>query len=322
MTLADSSVRVAVVVPNWNGRAHLGATLDALRAQSRRPDEVVVVDNASTDDSVDFVVLNYPDVQVVRLPVNTGFAGAANAGWRATSAELVAVLNNDARPAADWLERLLSQPDDAQVWAWGSVLVSPTGVVESAGDHYDSRGYAYKLGRGLAVDVLPVSPYDVVAPPGAAPLIRRSVLDELGGYCERFFLYYEDVDLALRALLTGRRAVMVPTALVEHDLGRSSAGSTKPWFYVGRNSLWCAVRCLPQVSARALWRRSQQEWRTVRARGGGCAYLLGRLAGVLGLPWAVRSRRELQATRVVTAEQVAVLLAAPPTVTGTATPTR
>jgi GT2 family glycosyltransferase len=321
MSLAASGARVAVVVPNWNGRAHLGATLDALRAQTRPPDDVVVVDNGSTDGSAAYVAEHHPHVRLVRLARNTGFAGAANAGWRGTDAELVVVLNNDARPAPDWLEQLLRQPDDPDVWAWGSVLVSPDGTVESAGDHYDPRGYAYKLGRGASRASLPTEPYDVVAPPGACPLMRRSVLQQLGGYCDRFFLYYEDVDLSLRALLAGRRAVMVPAAVVEHDLGRSSAGSARPWFYVGRNSLWCAVRCQPEPSARALWQRTKQEWRTVRSRGGGRAYLAGRIAGLGGLAWALRSRRAVQATRVLSAEQVGEILAAAPDVSPTATTT-
>ncbi|HET7530030.1 MAG TPA: glycosyltransferase family 2 protein [Mycobacteriales bacterium] len=319
-TLAASGARVAVVVPNWNGVAHLGATLEALRAQTRAADEVVVVDNGSSDGSAAYVEMHHPGVRVLRLATNTGFAGAANAGWRAGTAELVAVLNNDARPAPDWLEQLLRRPDDPAVWAWGSVLVSPDGTVESAGDHYDPRGYAYKLGRGRPLSALPAEPYDVVAPPGASPLMRRSVLAELGGYCERFFLYYEDVDLSLRALLAGYRAELVPSAVVEHDLGRSSGGSSRPWFYIGRNSLWCAVRCQPHVSVRALWRRTGREWRTVRSRGGGAAYLRGRAAGVAGLAWALRSRREVQRARVLSADELHARLADPPRLTDLPTP--
>lgn len=154
MTLA-ATCRVAVVVPNWNGAAFITRTLAAVLAQTRPADRVLVVDNASTDDSYDVIARQFPSVEIVRLPRNTGFAGAANAGIDAVDTDLVAVLNSDARPAADWLEQLLAQPDDPGVWAWGSVLVTPEGVVESAGDHYDRAGYATKLFRGAPVDDLP-----------------------------------------------------------------------------------------------------------------------------------------------------------------------
>ena len=311
MTLS-ATCRVAVVVPNWNGAAFISRTLAAVLAQTRPADRVLVVDNASTDDSYDVIAREFPSVEIVRLPRNTGFAGAANAGIDAVDTDLVAVLNSDARPAADWLEQLLGQPDDPQVWAWGSVLVSPDGVVESAGDHYDRAGYATKLAKGASVADLPQSPYDVFAPPGACPLMRRDVVRALGGYCNRFFLYYEDVDLAFRAALAGHRAVVLPTAHVEHDLGRSSAGSARPWYFIARNSLWCAVRCLPDVSAAMLWRRTQTEWRTARERGGGGAYLRGRVVGLLGLSWALRSRRDVQAASVVEADELWALLDNPP----------
>jgi GT2 family glycosyltransferase len=311
VTLAETC-RVAVVVPNWNGAGFIARTLAAVLAQSRPADRVLVVDNASTDDSYDVIAREFPSLEIVRLARNTGFAGAANAGIDAVDTDLVAVLNSDARPATDWLEQLLAQPDDPRVWAWGSVLVSPDGVVESAGDHYDRAGYATKLGNCAAVADLPESPYPVFAPPGACPLMRRDVVRALGGYCERFFLYYEDVDLSFRAALAGHRAVVVPTAQVEHDLGRSSAGSARPWFFIARNSLWCAVRCLPDVNAAMLWRRTRNEWRTARERGGGGAYLRGRAAGLLGLLWALRSRRDVQAASVVEPGELWALLDNPP----------
>lgn len=312
MTGRLADLRVAVVVPNWNGAAFIGRTLDALRAQERAPDELIVVDNGSTDDSVQVVAAHAPEATVVALDRNTGFAGAANAGLGATGADLVAVLNNDARPRPDWLRQLLAQPDDPGVWAWGSVLVSPAGQVESAGDHYDPAGFAYKLAAGASEDALPQTPYAVFAPPGAAPLVRRDVVQRLGGYPERFFLYYEDVDLAFRALLAGYRALVVPRAVVEHDLARSSAGRSRPWFYIARNSLWCAVRCHPRVRPAALLRRTTTEWRTARSRGGGRAYAAGRAAGMVTLPRVLVERRRIQSARVATPTAVQAVLSGPP----------
>jgi GT2 family glycosyltransferase len=154
---------VAVVIPNFNGEAFIADTLAAVAAQTVAPAEVVVLDNASTDNSVELIERRFPDVRVVRLDRNRGFAGGANAGVRATSAPLVAVLNSDARPHADWLERLLGvvadSPDD--VWAWGSVLLSSaTGRIESAGDEWSPKGFAFKRQKGEPIDALEAEPYE------------------------------------------------------------------------------------------------------------------------------------------------------------------
>lgn len=309
-SLAERSV--AVVVPNYNGATFVGATLRSLLAQTHPATEIIVIDNGSTDGSRALFETYFPHVRVIAMPRNCGFAGAANAGLRATDADLVAVLNSDARPRPDWLHVLLEQPDDPGVWAWGSVLAAPDGSIESAGDHYHPGGFAYKLARGSMLGDLPDGPYDVFAPPGASPLMRRELVLDLGGYADRFFLYYEDIDLSFRALLAGYRAVVVPKAVVEHDLGRSSAGNTRPWFYIGRNSLWCALRCQPQVHPRLLWRRTRAELRTARERGGSRAYIAGRAAGVLGIPWALHTRRRIQSRRVVDPGAVSDVLRHPP----------
>jgi GT2 family glycosyltransferase len=296
---------LAVVVPNYNGADFLGRCLDAVLAQTVPVQRVLVVDNASTDGSGDALAGTHPQVDVLRLPTNTGFAGGANAGVRAVTEPFVAVLNSDAEPAADWVERLATAPQDADIWAWGGVLIAAdTGLVESAGDCYHPDGYAFKALRGRPLGVLPSEPYEVFAPPGAAPVFRRDVFVELGGYDERFFLYYEDIDLCFRAALRRHRAVVVPTARVRH-LGGASGQPARSWWHIGRNSLWTAVRDQPAPGARALVRRSIREAREAHRRGFGRPYLRGRAAGVAGLPAAMSQRRHIQASRTATPDEVA-----------------
>ena len=299
--LTATADNVSIVIPNYNGADLLPDTLAALSAQSVGGFEVLVVDNGSADSSVAWLRALDAGPRVLVLPKNRGFAGGANAGVAAVQRPLVAVLNSDARPDPDWLRNLLSEvarsPGD--VWAWGSVLIAATGLVESAGDAWRGTS-AYKLLRGCSVAELPTSTYEVFAPPGAAPLFRRDTFVELGGYDEQFFLYYEDVDLAWRARLQGFRAVLVPTAQVVHLGGVSSRDrEARAWFHIARNSLWCAVRCPPHVHPRALLRASRREFRTARERGVASAYLRGRAAGVLGLGRQLRRRRTLQAGRTV-----------------------
>ncbi|MDQ3722673.1 MAG: glycosyltransferase family 2 protein [Actinomycetota bacterium] len=309
---ASEGSGVAVVIVNYDGERLLPECLAALAAQTLAPDEIVVADNGSRDGSLALLRAHHPQVRVLALGRNRGFAGGANPGVRATSAPWVCVLNSDATPAPDWLAQLTAAPRDERTWALGSVLVSAaSGRIESAGDQYAAPGYAYKLLRDRPLEELPADPYPVFAAPGAAPVFRRDVFDALGGYEERFFLYYEDVDLAFRAVLAGWHALLVPHARVTHRLGATTRSHARARFYVARNSAWCAVRCLPQAGPRSLGRRWLLELRCNRPRRLAAVEIVGRLAGLAGLPRALRERRAIQAGRTATTEQVETLLREP-----------
>ena len=303
---------VAVVIVNYNGERLLPDCLAALAAQTLAPDEIVVADNGSRDGSLALLRARHPSVRVVELRRNHGFAGGANRGVRATAAPWVCVLNSDATPAPDWLAQLTAAPRGERTWALGSVLVSAaSGRIESAGDQYSAAGYAYKLLRDRPLDALPAGPYPVFAAPGAAPVFRRDVFDALGGYEERFFLYYEDVDLAFRAVLAGWHALLVPSAHVVHRLGATTRSHARARFYVARNSAWCAVRCLPRTGPRSLARRWLLELRTNRPRRLAPVELAGRIAALAGLPRALRERRAIQAARRAPLQDVEALLREP-----------
>ena len=303
---------VAVVVVNLDGEALLPACLDALGRQTVAPAEVVVADNGSRDRSLTLLAERYPHVRVLALDHNHGFAGGANRGVATTRAPLVCVLNSDAEPAPDWLERLLAVPWADDVWALGSVLVSArNGRVESAGDQYSAQGYAYKLLRDRPLEDLPGEPYRVFAAPGAAPVFRRDVFDALGGYAEHFFLYYEDVDLAFRAVLAGYAALMVPHARVRHQLGATTRSRARVRFYVARNSIRCAVRCLPEPDVPALVRRWVAELWWNRPRRLAAVEIAGRLAGLGGLRRSLRERQAIQSARTATTDHVEAMLRPP-----------
>ena len=308
-------MNVAVVIVNYNGERLLPECLAALRAQTLAPAEVLVADNGSRDGSLALLRAHHPDVGVLELGHNHGFAGGANRGVAATHAPWVCVLNSDATPAPDWLATLTAAPRDAKTWALGSVLVSAaTGRIESAGDQYDPAGFAYKLLRDRPLSDLPAQPYRVFAAPGAAPVFRRDVFDALGGYEERFFLYYEDVDLAFRAILAGYHALMVPAARVTHRLGATTRSLARARFYVARNSVWCAVRCLPETGPLRLSRRWLSELRTNRPRRLIGVELAGRAAGLAGLRRALRERREIQDARVPGLDELGAFLRPPESV--------
>lgn len=310
--MAEDGRRVAIVIVNYDGERLLPECLDALGRQTLVPAEIVVADNGSRDGSLALLRRRYPHVRALPLGRNHGFAGGANRGVGVTSAPWVCVLNSDATPARDWLERLATAPAPAEAWSLGSVLVSAaTGLIESAGDQYCVEGYAYKLLRDRPLEELPAEPYPVFAAPGAAPVFRRDVFNALGGYEERFFLYYEDVDLAFRALLAGHHALLVPSARVVHRLGATTRSLARARFYVARNSAWCAIRCLPSENVLALARRWLLELRRHRPRRLLPAELAGRVSALAALPRVLRERRAIQARRVIDHARLSALLRPP-----------
>jgi GT2 family glycosyltransferase len=303
---------LSVVVPNYNGAHVLPRCLAALAAQTVAPASVVVIDNGSTDGSDAAVERDFPWVVVRRMGRNLGFGAAANLGVSEATTELVAVLNSDARPVPGWVEAVTGFAGNApdRAWSWGGPLLSPDGLVESAGDCYSPAGFAYKHAKGERVGRLPVEPYEVFAPPGAAPVFRREVFQQLGGYDARYFLYLEDIDLAFRARTRGYSSWLVPGAVVEHDLGGSGTAPVTTW-HIARNAIWCWVSNMPELHPWLLWRTTVREHRDARARGVGAAFVRGRLAGLVALPRLLGVRRAERRQRVVPAGELLRAVALP-----------
>ena len=134
---------VSVVIPNWNGAAHLPACLIALRAQTLRDFEVIVVDNASTDGSVERLGRDYPEAQVIRLDRNYGFTGACNTGLRAARGEILTLLNNDTGAAPDWLAEVVAafeRHPEAGIVASKMLLFDRRHILHTAGDVFRTDG--------------------------------------------------------------------------------------------------------------------------------------------------------------------------------------
>jgi N-acetylglucosaminyl-diphospho-decaprenol L-rhamnosyltransferase len=296
---------ISVVVLNYNGRAWLGPCLDALAAQTGAPPfETVLVDNASSDGSTAFVAERYPSVRIVETGSNRGFAGGNNAGARAARGTQLAFLNNDTVAAPDWLSQLndaaLRHPDAALITS-RVMFLKQDGVVDSAGDGYFRAGGAYKRGHGAPAAGF-LESREVFGACGAAFMIRRDVFESLGGFDERFFMVYEDVDLSYRARLAGHRCWYAADAVVRH-VGSGSLGvsSDDAVFYGQRNLEWTwfantpgslLIRTLP---AHIIYSLSGVIHYTRRGRG--LAAVAGKLSALGGLPFAVRKRSLVQRDR-------------------------
>jgi len=306
---------VRVIVVNWNGRRWLDGCFTALRQQERRADELVLVDNGSSDDSVEYVRRTFPEVHVAALDRNLGFAGGNNAGAANAHTEFLVFLNNDTRPQPGWLAALLQAIEqDPSIGLVTSRLVylgSP-GVVDSAGDGYLRVGGAFKHGHGgPATDV--AQSREVFGACGAAFVIRRSLFASLGGFDEDFFMVYEDVDLSYRARLLGWRVMYAHDAIVEHA-GSASVGraSDTAVFYGQRNLEWTWLKNTPRA---LLWRTAIGH--VLYDLAGGLAYarrgqmgvwLRAKWSALGGLRIVLSKRRVVQRSMAVAPQSLWVLM--------------
>ncbi|MEE8587678.1 MAG: glycosyltransferase family 2 protein [Acidobacteriota bacterium] len=237
---------VSLVVVNYNGLEWIDRCLESIFAQTRPAQQVLVVDNASSDAGPRQVRRRWPQARLIELPENVGYAAACNRGIEATSGELVALLNNDIELAPNWLEALLEQ--DRPPWGfWASriLFASQEDLIDSAGDGMAVVGAAFKHGHGQSSESH-LQGREVFGPCGAAALYRRSLLEETGGFDEDFFLIYEDADLSMRARLMGHRCLYVPQAVVRHHLNASIGTLSRSYvFYGQRNSEYVFWKNMP-----------------------------------------------------------------------------
>jgi len=299
-------VDVAVVIPNFDGERWLPGVLASVAAQTVPPAEVLVVDDGSSDGSLALLAERHPDVRVLALQVNGGFARAANAGIAAVTAEAVALVNTDVVLAPDWLERaaavLAAAPGAAAVATKLVDLADPT-LLYDAGDVLRRDGACEQRGRFERDGGRYDAPGEVFSACAAAALYRRSAVLAAGGFEERLGTYLEDVDLGLRLRLAGWSCRWEPRAVARHAGEGSSAGLRHgPGAWVERNTLLLVARAfplrwLPQVGYRQLaW-----AWRAARA-GHGRDHLAGIRRALPYLVAFARERRALRAAAVVAIE--------------------
>jgi GT2 family glycosyltransferase len=310
---------VTVVVVTWQGRHLLGPCLESLRRQTCRH-RLVVVDNASTDGTAEFLAAEHPEAVVVHNPANLGFAGGVQAALETVSTRYVALLNNDAEAEPDWLASLVAHLDEhpeAAAVTSRMMLTDRPGVLNNAGVRLLADGHGADRGLGEPDSGYPRAE-EVFGFSGGAAALRTSVAQDAGGFPRPFFLYYEDTDLSWRLRLAGWTVRYEPGAVVHHrhsaTVNQQSEGFA---FYNERNRLLTLLRCAPAaVAVRAALRfllttaslaagkltgRGIPDVATFRLR-----VRLRAFGSFLRLtPWALRSRRAILRTARVPPREVA-----------------
>jgi GT2 family glycosyltransferase len=308
---------VAVAIVNANSGPLLRQALAALSEQTRRPDRTIVVDNASTDGSADGLEREFPDVQVLRLGENTGFAAANNRAARELDdCEWLALLNPDAFPEPAWLEELLaaaSRRSDYSFFASRVLQASDPQRLDATGDVLHVSGVAWQRRHGEPASA-ESDPGEVFSASGVAALYRRDAFLAVGGFDERYFCYYEDTDLAFRLRLAGHRCWYVPTA-VAHHVGSASARRESDFmlYHTHRNIVWTFAKDMP---APLVWLYLPQHLLvnvlTLVAFAGRRRFriaLQAKLDALRGLPPVLRERRAIQRGRVASARELRAAMA-------------
>jgi GT2 family glycosyltransferase len=313
MTTAPNPAPVAVIVVNLNGGELVERTLESLVLQTVPPARTIVVDNGSGDGSADRIEARFPQVELMRLGHNAGFAAANNvAVGQAEDCTWVALLNPDAFPEPSWLEALLEAAAREPQWAaLGSCLLleGSDGLLDGTGDEYHVSGFAWRRDHRRPVTEQPRGREEIFAPSAAAALYRRDAFLAAGGLDERFFCYLEDVDLGFRLRLRGMRSVHVPDAVVRH-VGSSTTGRESAFqiYHSQRNLVWTWVKDMPgpllwlYLPQHLLVNALMTAW-FVR-RGLGRAVLRAKLDALRGLRAVLASRRAVQRERTVSTREL------------------
>ena len=281
--------KVTVVIPNYNGSRFLRDCMDALKEQSFKDFDVVIVDNGSKDNGTDIVRECCPEAKIIQLDKNYGFSKAVNEGIKAAKSEYVILLNNDTKADKDFVKEMLAAIEsDEKIFSVSARMLrmDAPDLIDSAGDLYCCLGWAFARGKDKSKDAYDRR-CDVFSACAGAAIYRKSLLNVVGCFDEKHFAYLEDVDIGYRARINGYRNVYEPSAVVYH-VGSGMSGSRYNAFKIGlssRNSVYVPYKNMPllQLLINLPFLLAGYAVKTLFfiRKGEGAAYLRGLGRGVL-----------------------------------------
>ncbi len=242
-------MKVTIIIPNYNGCHFMEPCLASLKKQTYKDYQILVVDNASTDGTLEYVKEHYPEIEVIALKKNYGFSKAVNVGIRRSTTPYVILLNNDTTTDPYYIEEMVRTIEKSpRIFSVSSKMIQMyhPQLIDSAGDLYTLTGWGVCRGVGR-----PVSNYtetdEVFSACAGAAIYRRQVFEKIGLFDEKHFAYLEDIDVGYRARIFGYRNLYCPTALVYH-VGSGTSGSKYNSFKVrlsARNNIYLNYKNMP-----------------------------------------------------------------------------
>lgn len=212
-------IKASVIIPNWNGQDLLIDCLTSLSKQTFKNFEVVLVDNGSEDDSIKYTMKNFPQVKIIKLDKNYGFAKAINVGVRKSEAKYVIFLNNDTKVDKDWVRNLVVCADShPEVISVNSKILNfyNRKLIDGVGISINEVGQARSIGFKEDDRGQYEKEQYIFGATGAASLFKRRDFIKVGGFDENFFMYSEEVDFAFRAQFLGYKSIYCPKAIIYH----------------------------------------------------------------------------------------------------------
>jgi len=300
---------ISVIIPNWNGRSYLERCLHSLENQDFSIFEVIVVDNGSTDASVEFIRRHFPKIRVIAFHENRGFSRAVNEGIKRARGRYVLLLNNDVEADPQLLRSLHEAViclDDADFYACRMMDFHRRDLIDGVGDGFPRKGKAFRIGHGLKYGPPFHQRRRVFGACAGAALYKKSLFAEVGLFDEDFFAYHEDADWNFRANLMGYRCFCIPEAVVYH-LGSSTTGSIHnefTVFYNIRNIINVILKNMPMVLLcrylpRILWGQMESFFRYCVMGRFWRAYVTGLFHAIRLSSKMVKKRIEIQRTKSI-----------------------
>jgi GT2 family glycosyltransferase len=313
-TGTDITPSVSIVIVSWNSAKHLPICLANLQAQTFRDFEIIIVDNGSTDNSIELAESQSFDsvLQVIRLERNFGFAHSNNLGARIARGEWLVLLNADAYPEPDWLEKLLlaaQQNPGFNFFSSRQIQYDRPELLDGAGDMYHVSGLAWRRYYNHQESEYGKQEEEVFGACAAAALYKREDFLQVGGFDEDYFSYFEDVDLSFRLRLIGGRCLYVPQAIVRH-VGSASSGKLSDFviYHGHRNLEWTYFKNMPSS---LLWLYLPLHilmdvyfLLSFLLKGKTSAIFTAKLNALRGIPAALAKRRSIQKSRSVSATEI------------------
>jgi GT2 family glycosyltransferase len=305
---------ISIIIVSWNSAKHLPRCLDCLSLQTFQDFEVILVDNGSLDGGTNDLEKKYAQLalHIDRLPSNLGFALANNRGARLARGRWLALLNADAFPERDWLEKILKaakQYPEFSFFSSRQIQANQPDLLDGSGDEYHISGLAWRRFYNYQAGKYGFNEEEVFSVCGAAALYSRDDFLQVGGFDENYFSYFEDVDLSFRLRLIGKRCLYVPEAVVHH-IGSASSGKISDFvIYQGhRNVVWTYFKDMP--GALFWWYLPLHMLMNLffivsfTLKGKGLAILRAKIDAFSGLPAIIRTRRQVQSSRRITLRQI------------------
>ncbi len=242
-------MKVSIIIPNYNGEQYLSDCLNALKKQTFKEFEVIMVDNGSSDNSIETARKLYEGIGIVALSENTGFARAVNEGIRVAKGEYVILLNNDTIPFESFVANQYKMIKARKnVFSCSALMIDNHNreLVDDAGDFYCALGWAFSDAKGKKLSEYTIV-REIFASCAGAAIYRKDLLHRIGMFDESFFAYLEDIDVGYRAKLHGYSNIYNPHARVYH-IGSASSGSRYNNFKVklaARNTIYLIRKNMP-----------------------------------------------------------------------------